>query len=404
VGAWLLRRLRALGWLRTDAWIPCDALEKRCPPAFRGPCRHLVALAVFGPPGQGLSSRDKHRDGLFQQLCAEIMRSAVDTESLRAVANRALQHPEVAGDALLNDMLRTFIAQREAALRAARATPADEHREKEHASKLRHAFSGQAGPHFPTKREILSTFSRFQSEFDAAVAQFDELRAAQALQRMRDLRRRFPVHVPTADLQQAEEAHDRFLRRAGQYRRQICDLARQAEEAARTGDQERSSWVVRRLQAIHSLLPTLLTADKLETLLREIDASEHAHETEEVTRELMACEAAVAREIKELAGVIHRFHQLAARGVPEDPAYRRAKANYDQAVSRIRALDTDWLASLILQLEALIEDLDDPNDDMQSQLDQFIMRVRSALNRLRVEIRTVQSRNGGARRVDPPSN
>lgn len=337
----------------------------------------------------GLSYRDKHRQDIYQQLCSQIMSIAVDSTSLQSVASRALNHPDVSADPMLASMLRSFIAQREASLRAG-ATPAETQSKKDHASKLQHGFDVAGRCEYPTREALVTTFGRLQRDFDGYLAQFEEARAQITLDKMRDLRQRFPVHIPAADLQRCEEQFDRLLRRTGQYQRQIKELAAQGAAAARSGDQKTAAWVMRRLQAINTLLPTLLPPSDLEKLQADITHSGDAHETQETTRELRERQQEVVAKIKNLAGVIHRFHEVSQRLPPEDNAYRRAEANYRRAVEEIRGLDTNWLTSLVLQLEAFIEDLDDPTGQMQNQLDHFIGSVRSALNRLCLEIRARQ--------------
>lgn len=407
LGKWLVGRLEGLGWLRPDAALPFDILDRlECPAQLRGRLRPVVQLALFGPGGQGLSSRDKRREALYQQLCSEIMRTAVDTASLQAVANRTMNHPDVVSDTMLASMLRTFIAQREAVLRDSRSTPDEEHYQRQRQSKLESAFEHRPGTHFPTRSELLGIFQRFQSEFDAAIAQFEERRADQVLDKLRSLRRRFPVHIPAADLQRCEEQYDRFLKRAGVYRRQIKELATQATAAAAAGDEKTAAWIIRRLHAIHALLPTLLSVERLEELRAQITQSSQQHESQEIVEELMGREREVVAEIKNLAGIIHRFHQLALHLPPGDQRLRRAEINYRRAVQRIRELDTDWLASLILQLETLLDDLDDPGSAAHNKLDQFIVNVRTALNRLRLEIRAIHSRRGTSpnKPPEPPSD
>ena len=404
LGVWLLRRLEEMGWLARDAVVPFDVLDRPdCPSDLGGVARELVRLAVFGLPGQGLAARDKRRWDVYQQLCAEIMSTAVDTASLRAVAARALNHPEVCADPALGSLVRQFIAEREGILHASRTTPEEQHSAEDHESKLTGAFSDPAHPRPPTRDEILDTFGRLRREFDGCLARYDDARAAKVLERLRDVRQHFPVHVPATDLQQCEEQYDRLLKRAGTYRRQIKELADQAAEAARGGNLEKSSWVIRRLEAIHSLLPTLLPEKKLDLLRKDILHSSRAHESEEAAGALREKKRAVVTQIKDLAGVVHRFHELAARLPPEDEAYRRAEANYRAAIEVIRGLDTEWLTGLVLELEALMEDLEDPSGAIQSQLDQFIANVRTALNRLVLEIRARQRASAAASNQRPPA-
>jgi hypothetical protein len=388
-GRALRSALADLGWLRRDAVIPADVLDgPTCPASLRGPQRELARLAVFGLPGQGLSSRDRKRQDVYQRLCADIMSSSVDTASLEAVASRALNHPDVRDDPVLASMLRSFIAQRESALSV--SSIESRLRAQQESSKVQRYGSQRDGCTIPTKEEILRTFQRFQGSFERFLAEFEESQAEATLQRMRDLRRKYPVHIAPDDLQRAEEQFDRLLKRAGAYRRQISELAERGAAAAAEGDETTAGWVNRRLEAIHALLPNLLGAPQLEELRARIDRSGERHEHREVARELVEQQRKVARKIKDLAGVIHRFHEVAERLPPEHNAYRRAEANYRRAVREISQLDTDWLSGLVIQLESLLDDLDDPHGMMQSQLDEFVGKVRAALNRLCREVREHQ--------------
>ena len=99
----------------------------------------------------GISYRDKHRQDIYQQLCSQIMSGAVDDVSLRAVAARAPSHPDVNSDPVLGSMVRSFIAEREAALRAS-ITPAEQQKLKEERSKVREAFEPDGAPRFPDPR------------------------------------------------------------------------------------------------------------------------------------------------------------------------------------------------------------------------------------------------------------
>ncbi|MEW6249477.1 MAG: hypothetical protein AB1716_02440 [Planctomycetota bacterium] len=400
-GRWLLRRLAQRGWLERDRVIPFDVLDgPDCPPEFAGR-RGLVRLALFGPGGQGVPYREKHRQEVYHQLCAEIMSGAVDLVSLQAIASRALNHSDVITDPVLNSMIRAFIAQRESVLRTRPRAEVDRE-ESEQSSKLRAAFDVRARCEFPTKEELVMAFGRLQREFDACLAQFEEVRALQVLERMRALRGRFPVHIPAAELQRCEEQLDKLGRRAGNYRRQLRELAEQGAAAAQAGDTVRAAWVVRRLQAVHRLLPNLLPHERLTALVGTIERSGEVHETQEAARELLDRQRAIAAKVRELAGVIHRFHELAQKLPPEHNAYRRAELSYKRALNEIRQMDTAWLTSLMLELETLLDDLDDPTGELHTQFDQFIARVRTALNRLCLEIRAHQRRPSSGPGATPP--
>ena len=57
----------------------------------------------------------KHRDAVYQTLCAQIVREATDLQSLAASAARALGHPDVSSDPMLG-WCCGFIVEREAYL------------------------------------------------------------------------------------------------------------------------------------------------------------------------------------------------------------------------------------------------------------------------------------------------
>jgi len=145
---------------------------------------------------------------------------------------------------------------------------------------------------------------------------------------------------------------------------------------------------------VPGLVPEIMLAE----LRARITNSEEQSETRELRRELLSRERAVADEIKQLAAAIRQYEQVVRQAPADSDERQRAEAAYRAAVERVRALDSDWLAGLILQLETLLDDLRDPTGEIHNQLEQFIVRVRAALNRLRVEVRSIQAgrRGGGA--------
>ncbi len=390
-GRSLFGALEALDWLGPRAVIAFDAVEgARCPARLRPFPRELVRLAVFGLPGQGLSSRDKHRQAVYQRLCAELMSSAIDEQSLATAAKRVMNHTDVRGDGMLASMLRSFIAQREAALRSSRATPDQTYHAESERSKLTHAFGGAGPAEAPSREDVQHIWQRMQREYEGYLAQFEESYAHDMLVKLRQMRHRFPGFIRAVDLQECEEKFDRLSVRAGQYRRQIEELALRGAEGALEGDERTAAWVIRRLHAIHTLLPNLLPLTEFKGLREQITRSSVTHESEEAARELIERQQEVMRKIKHLASAIHRFHEVSRRYARESNTYRRAELNYQAALQDIRSMDTDWLTSLVIELEGLLEDLDDPGEQMQSRLDGFIATVRDALNRLCREVRAHQ--------------
>lgn len=148
--------------------------------------------------------------------------------------------------------------------------------------------------------------------------------------------------------------------------------------------------------AIHTLLPGLLPDRHLQELRDEITHGGEEHEHRQAARELIARERVVAAEINQLAAAIHRFHEV-ARQVPHDAeAYRQAEAAYQQAVRETRTHDAEWLADLMLELDSLLAELHDTSGKAEAQVSRFIDSVRTALIRMRHEIREI---HGGGNRA-----
>lgn len=397
--AWLLGRLSALGWLSPTARLAFDLFESDgCPREFRGPERELVRLAVFGVRGEGRPDF-KHREAVYQTICAQITRDSGDLNRLSGAATRALSHPDVCRDPVLAAMVRSFVTEQEAALRTQQRVG---HPEPEDDSQLQKPFEGVGGLDFPTRAQIHKAFLNLQREFEVHLAQYNEAAARYALEKMQELGRRFPVHMDEAAVAGHEQQFADFLERCALFRRQIEDLAKQAAGAARTGEQKMASWLLRRLRAIHALTPVLLSAERFEKLREEIEHSGEEHEHREAVRELIAREQEVAAEIKKAGGVIYRFQRLARTASPDSEEHRRAEADYREAVNAVRSRDTEWLTGLLLELETYLEDLNDPEDRAQERLDRFIGTVRSALTQLRREIRAIQAER--ARGAGPPDS
>ena len=388
MGGWLLERLDALGWLASGARLPFDLLDlPACPPEFRGARREVVRLAVFGLPGEGRPDF-KHREATYQTICAQIVREASDMAQLATVATRALGHPDVSRDPVLAAMVRSFVAERESALRTVkRVQHPDEAADN---TQLRRPFEAARRTELPTRQQLLKAFLSLQREFEVHLAEYNEAAARYAMEKMTDLVRRFPVHIDQASVARHQKEFEDFLDRCALFRQQIEDVAKQAAEAARSGDQGSASWLLRRLRAIHALTPVLLPAERFEALREEIEQNSEKAEHREALRGLIARERDVADQIKKAGAAIYRFHKAAGTVPPGTDAYKRAEAAYRAAVDDVRNLDTEWLTGLLLELETYFEDLNDPEGRAQAQLDRFIGTVRSALTQLRREIRIVQ--------------
>jgi hypothetical protein len=389
VGDWLVRRLAALGWLKPDARIPFDVLDSAdCPPDLRDGRRELVRVAVFGVPGEGLRFDAKRREAIYQQRCAEIMRETRDLESLSYAAARALGHPEVHADPLLFGMLRSFIAEREAEIRSRAHLPrtAEEEEEAEPASPVKRPAEFR----LPLRERVQNALSKLRLELEGHLTNYNEAGAEDALMRIKDLRRRYPGHVELAIVERCEEQLERLTEQRDLFRTQLGELAQQAVEAVHGGDQKTAAWVLRRLTAIHTLLPAVLPEDLYKSLRDTIVRCEEKQERHEVARQLVAREQAVGAEIKRLGAIIHRYHTLSQKASVDQAVVRRAADEYRRAVEEVRSHNDEWLADLMIELDGLLDDLRGPRDRAEAQVDRFVNNVRIALRQMQQEIEIIQ--------------
>ena len=388
VGRWLRQRLAALGWSDPDARIAFNVLDSpRCPPDLRGGRREIVRLAVFGVPGEGVRSDAKRREAIYQQRCAEIMREMRDLESLSYAAARALGHPEVHGDPVLFAMLRSFIAEREAELRARAHLPGAAEEDEAAAGP---AVEKPKDFKVPLRERVQAALSRLRLELEGHLTHYNEVGAQEVLARIKDMHHRYPGHVERTVVDRCETQVKRLTEQRDSFRNQLTELVEQAVAAAQGGDLKTASWVSRRLSAIHTLLPAVLSRERYEGLRDAIAQSMEKHERHEAARQLVAREQAVGAEVKRLGAIIHRYHKLMHKTPSDDAVMRHAAREYRRAVEEVRSHDDEWLADLMIELDCLLDDLRGPRERAEAQVDQFVSNVRTALHQMQTEIEVIQ--------------
>lgn len=352
----------------------------------------------------GTPSECRHREAVFQQLSAEIMREARDLFSLASAASRALGHADVRRDGLLAGMVRSCIAAREAELRSKLA----EQRRLEHGAEPRspHGFQPVAGvqpeaprpPDVYEKPHVLASFERMRREYDERLVHFELDRAREWLKKIEDLHTRYPAFVSAAALERCKLDMTRVEQKRSQLEAEIDLLARSAVEAASMGRHEEAAQALKRLSSMQATRPQLFANDRFQRIRDEIAAAGERFEHREASQALVARERAVAAEIRKLADCVRRFHRI-ARETPHDcPAYMQAEAEYRAAVREIRHHDKDWLADLMIELDEILEALHDPTGRAEEQVSRFLATVRTALNQTIAEIRQI-----AAETASPPN-
>jgi hypothetical protein len=396
VARWLLGRLERLGWVTPQARVPFDILDSSaCPHDLSGGRRELLRIAAFGVPSEGVRSDAKRREAIFQQRCSEIMRETRNLESLAHAAARALGHPEVHADPVLHAMLRTFISEREAEIRArARERGAAETAEAESSP------AAETTPEFrlPLRERVQGTLSKLRLELEGHLTNYNDTGAQDTLARIRDLRKRFPGHVELAVVQRCGEQVERLIEQRDLFRRQLTELVEHAAGAVERGDQKTAAWVLRRLAAIHKLLPAILPEDRLEELRGMIVQSEARQERHEAARSLVAREQAVGAEIKRLGAIIHRYRRLSQKDTADQAVLHHAEEEYRRAVHEVRSHNDEWLADLMIELDCLLSDLHGPRDRAEAQVDKFVNNVRMTLRNMQEEIEQIQKERASSAR------
>ena len=188
----------------------------------------------------------------------------------------------------------------------------------------------------------------------------------------------------------AESQVTRLADRLSEFRGQLKGLTEEGATAAQSGQSERAMWIARRLAAVNTLLPEVLPEERYQELHKSITSGVEQHENQQLAGEIVAQERAVAAEIKKLGGIVHRFAALEKAVDKNSDVYRHAKEAYDRAVRQILARDKEWLASLMMKLDSLLEDLNDPEGRAGAHVDQFLERVSQSLTQLRLTIQANQ--------------
>lgn len=378
----VLVALRRLGWHRSDARIAHDALEAGdCPLPHAPVQRAWLRLAVFGLPGQGFSTDHKNREAIFEQRCAEILRESRDLESLQMAAARALAHPAVLADSSLGSMLRAFIAQREAELRERlrAAQPSDK-------SKLQHAFECDDTDPEQVRQRVTKAVTRLRMRLESALAHYSLATARRTVCELKALLKAHPKIVKPGEVYHCESQVTRLEDRLTEFRRHLGELTDAGLEAARAGDLEKANWIDRRLAAISAMLPEVLPEGRQRELHEQIVKALDQFESQQAARRILDQERCVANEIKSLGGIVQRFRKLERTAAPGDPLLEEARGEYERAVREIQTRDEEWLADLMIRLDALLEDLRQRDESADAQVERFVARVRQALAQLRAAV------------------
>ena len=134
-----------------------------------------------------------------------------------------------------------------------------------------------------------------------------------------------------------------------------------------------------------------MTDQQFARIRNEITQGGEDHEHREAARLLVRRERAVASQIKRLADVVHEFHLVSRRVAHDSDTFRRCERKYQAAVRAVRSHDSEWLAGLILELDAFLDELHDRSGRSEAQVDRFLSSVRRAHQGLRREMSEISN-------------
>ena len=347
---------------------------------FRPDARHETA-------GAG-----RHRDLLYQQLSAEILREVHDQHSLEIVTNRVLNHPDVRRDIQLASMLRTCIGQASSELNARLARLRREGSEPSIRPAAGWAPPATGAPNDATQRELtVASFERLRRLYDEKLMNFDLEAGERLLAQIGEFQNQHSTVITQPMIERCRMDLARARQRLAEFTAEVDSLAAAAISSARAGQLDEAAKALKRLSSIRAARPKLLSEDRLESVRKSIESGGDHYEHREASRELVARERSVSDELRKLAEIVHEFHRVSHEIPHGDPSYLEAEKQYLSAVREVRHHDQAWLADLMVELDELQADLHDATGRTEAQVTRFLHSVKVSIAQIVKEIREIRA-------------
>lgn len=226
-------------------------------------------------------------------------------------------------------------------------------------------------------------------QFEGFLAHGDAGEAEAIFARIESARRRYPELMDAAEHERLAGRLEHVQRRHAAARARVDDLARRALSAAAAGDHDTVSRVLRRLGVLHASIPGALSDARYQALHDQIVNASEVHEHREAARALLKRESEVAAEIRRMARAIRVFHD-AARHATAGEDVAAAERAFRRAEAELAAHDREWLAGLILEMLDMAEACHGPRGRVDRHVDSFVASLRTALERLKAEVREIE--------------
>jgi hypothetical protein len=353
---------------------------------FRHDSRHETAGA------------SRHRDVVFQQLSAEILREVHDQRSLDIVSNRVLSHPEVRRDSQLDSMLRSCIGQAAGELNARLLRQRSEQSEPVMRPIAAASTAASVAPSEASQRDhAIVSFERLRRLYDEKLLNFELDAAGRLLAQIEEFQQLHAGTITRPMIERCRMDMTRVEQRRAEFAVEVEALARSAISSARGGRLDEASRALKRLSSIRAARPRLLSEERLESIRTAIESGGDHFEHREASRELVARERSVAEEIRKLGEIVHEFHRVSHEIPHGDPTYLEAEKRYLDAVREVRHHDQEWLADLMVELDELQAELHDTSGRTEAQVTRFLHSVKVSIAQIVKEIREIRDEQSAER-------
>ncbi|MCO6435497.1 MAG: hypothetical protein J5J06_00225 [Phycisphaerae bacterium] len=332
----------------------------------------------------------KQRDVVFQRWSNAIRREARDSASLEQVGVRALADTDVHDDPTLQSMIQAELQKRRAELeqesqdQGAAPTPSEPRQDRT--------------PSLPetvprtTPEPDLVNFNRLVLTLSTSLERGNEKETRITFAKMRALQQRSPEVIPAPVIEEYAQRVERLQLHIRQLADEIVALAERAVVASRKGNERDLARTMRRLAAIHAAHPGLLDEPGLEDIRRDvINAADERLQYQLTTKKLLERERAITAEVRTHAAAVREFHRVACAVPDTAEEFREAEIGYLRAIQKIRACDGEWFTGIVLELADLLAEWSVPPLGAKGQIDRFLDGIDAGLNRIRMEMREIDS-------------
>ncbi len=336
-------------------------------------------------PNHGNHHADtKHREAVFNRLRNELLREGSNPSSFTRVKAKVLADRDVRGDSTLQSMVKTYIAEREAAFRAKNAVKP--------VTRARPASVSVIHRPQVTPGEAALHEQKYQAEFLIGqfrdkIHRYFESEASILLAKLRLICADHPDLISAETVANCDDMLRRMTQRRAHFLEHVTEVADRAVAAAGRGEHDMAARALRRLSLIHLTHSEWLPDATFESVRDRIIHARDHRDQQLSAQKIVDRERSIAAELKGLSERLHRFHSIAFSTPHDTAAYRAAEADYRAAVAEVKHHDAEWLDSLIFELVELLNELHDPPPEKaDQQVNRFLDRVRAALHTLRREV------------------